>query len=160
MYQDTITLFNFYESEEAGALWYPTVISYTQLQIDTAANLRERGPESADSASLHIRYARDRETETAVISGIIIDDEAKTIVKPYMLPKKWTSAEDKETAVTFMKDKDFFYHGIWRGDAPIKDSEYGKKGFYDYMKRNEDEVFLITNVGKYNLLPHFEIGGK
>lgn len=160
MYQDTITLFNLYESEEAGALWYPTVISYTQLQIDTAANLRERGPESADSASLHIRYARDG--KNTIISGIISfeDNEAKNIVKPYTLPKKWACAEDKEAAVTFTKDKDFFYHGIWKGDAPIKDSEYGKKGFYDYMKRNEDEVFLITNVGKYNLLPHFEIGGK
>lgn len=160
MYQDTITVFNFYESEESGALWYPTVISHTQLQIDTAANLRERGPESADSASLHIVYNRDG-TDT-IIGGIIrlAEDGKETVSKPYMSPKKWLLAEDKSAAVTFAKDKDFFYHGAWDGSDLIADSAYGKKGFYDYMKRNEDEVFLISNIGKYNLLPHFEIGGK
>lgn len=160
MFRDTITIFNFYESETDGALWYPTVISSTHLQIDTAANLKERGPESADSARLTINYKR--EGELANISGIIkfTDDGMETGKKPYISPKKWVLMEDKSVAVTFLKDKDFFYHGSWQGNVPVIDAEHGKKGFYDYMRRNEDEVFLITNIGKYNLIPHFEIGGK
>lgn len=45
----------------------------------------------------------------------------------------------------------------------IADEDYQSRrdgGFYDYMNKNHDNVFLITNVGTYTLIPHFEIGGK
>lgn len=47
----------------------------------------------------------------------------------------------------------------------IADEDYesgiSSTGFYDFMNKNHDFVFLITNVGgPYTLIPHFEIGGK
>ena len=53
-------------------------------------------------------------------------------------------------------------HGEYTTD-PVKDSDYSDRvngGFYDYINKRYDYVFLITNVGgPYTLIPHFEIGG-
>lgn len=44
-------------------------------------------------------------------------------------------------------------------DGPIDDDDY-KSGFFNYMNKTHDEVFAITNVSKFNLLPHFEITAR
>lgn len=158
MYQDIITLFNFSESDKEY-LWYPTTISSVHLQIGVAARLRQMGPESADDARLHIRYKKC--SDQALIENILETLEEKTRIcsKPCIQPKEWARLKDKACALTFTEKKDFFYYGKWK-ESPVLDSSYGKKGFYDYMRKNEDGVFLITSVKKCNLIPHFEIGGK
>lgn len=162
LYNDTITLFNLYASKKEGDIWHPTIIACAHLQYNTAARLHDRGPETADSAILHIRYKKGGgEDIVQNVRPISIEGKAAT-AKPYASPKDWARLKDKEKAITFTKDKDFFYAGEWHGPAPIRDLDplYGKRGFFDYMKQNYDYVFLIANVGKYNLIPHFEIGGK
>ena len=41
----------------------------------------------------------------------------------------------------------------------IDDDDF-KGGFFNYMNKTYDEVFAITNVSKFNLIPHFEITAK
>ena len=44
-------------------------------------------------------------------------------------------------------------------DGPICDNDY-KSGFFNYMNKTYDNVFAITTVSKFNLIPHFEIAAK
>ena len=43
--------------------------------------------------------------------------------------------------------------------GPIADADY-RNGFYNYMNKHYDNVFAISTVSKFNLIPHFEIGAK
>lgn len=57
---------------------------------------------------------------------------------------------------------DIFLEGEYP-ETVIADEDYTSrtnKGFYDYLNKKMDNVFLITSVGSYTLIPHFEIGGK
>ncbi len=46
-------------------------------------------------------------------------------------------------------------------ETVIADEDYtsrtNKGFFYDYLNKKMDNVFLITSVGSYTLIPHFEI---
>lgn len=149
MYQDTITLFNRKPGERGqGDTWYPTVIKGVNLLIDRAAILEKYGPESKDSASLHIRYQM-RNGEIA----IVCDSET---VKPWMPPKEWDRTED---ALTFSTEGDFFCKGEWTGGI-VADTDYGPEGFYSHMNQTRDYVFTVSSVARYSAIPHFEIMGK
>ena len=83
--------------------------------------------------------------------------------KKYLEPKKWAKQINDTLGhtVTFASG-DFFIEGE-HDEKMIADEDYQSRrdgGFYDYMNKNHDNVFLITNVGTYTLIPHFEIGGK
>ena len=56
MYSKTITVFNKYVNQKDEIFWYPTVIRNVQLIVDKTANVAKTGLESADTASLHIRF--------------------------------------------------------------------------------------------------------
>ncbi len=149
MYNDTITLFNRYANRE-GDTWYPTVIKGVNLNIDRAAIIAKYGAQSADSVVLNIRYK--------------IDGENKMIAdKPWLPPKQWAELTNDELgdALTFSSGTlfDFFYVGEWPNTEPVIDTEYSS-GFYSYMNKEYDNVFAITSVGLYSVIPHFEILGK
>lgn len=137
MYEKTITLFN-RRRRNGTDTWYPTVISNVDLNVDAAAIRKAYGAESNDRAKLHIRYSDN------LVGG-----------KTYYLPKDW----DGE-GVTFHDGElfDFFWMGEWSGNSPIADEDY-TSGFYDYMRKNNDMVFAITSVARYDCIPHFEIMG-
>lgn len=149
MYDKTITLFNRYSSR-LGDTWYPTVIHNVQLIADKSAIIAQYGAESSDKALLHIRY--ETVDGTPVIAG-----------KPYKTPKEW----DRQTndllsqTLTFTDGQyfDFFMLDEYESEQPINDDAY-IDGFYNYINSNYDNVFAITSVGLYSLIPHFEITGK
>ena len=149
MYNDTITLFNRYANRD-GDTWYPTVIRNVNLNIDRAAVIEKYGAQSADSAFLSIRYKAD-------MSNKIIAE------KPYLPPKEWSELPNDElgSSITFTAGTlfDFFYVGEWLTTEPINDREY-REGFYAYMNAEYDNVFAITSIGIYSVIPHFEILGK
>lgn len=149
MYNDAITLFNRYSNRE-GDTWYPTVISGINLNIDRAAIIAKYGAQSADSAVLNVRYSfKDK-------NKIIAD-------KLWLAPKEWEEQpnDELENSLTFKGGVafDFFYVGEWQDTAPISDSDYNE-GFYTYMNTRYDNVFAVTSVGMYTVIPHFEILGK
>lgn len=145
MYQDTITLFNRKPGTAAtGDTWYPTVIKNVNLNIDRAAILAKYGPEAQDGAVLFVRYRKDN-------GDIMIAD------KPWMPPKEWDGTTD---SLTFSTAGDFFWWGEWDGGI-VSDADYGPDGFYGWMNRTRDFVFVVSAVGgPYTVIPKFEIMGK
>lgn len=149
MYNDTVTLFNRYESR-LGDMWYPTVLKNVNLNLDKASIQAKFGAESADNAVLNVRYQLN--------NGILFVGG-----KQYLLPKEW----DRQTndhlpdTITFTDGLkfDFFYVGEWDAASPIDDEAY-LDGFYDYMNAMYDYVFKITSVARYSVIPHFEIMGE
>lgn len=150
MYKATVTVFNKYEDQTGEIYWYPHVLSGVDLIIDKAANIAKTGLDSADTAKLHIKY---HSGVNAVMVGNL----------PWLPPKEWEQQPNDELSesITFASG-DFFMEGEYSAE-PIRDSDYTDRvngGFYDYINKRHDYVFLITNVGgPYTLIPHFEIGG-
>lgn len=158
MFDKTVTVFNKYVNQKDEIYWYPTVISGCQFVDDKAANVAKTGLENADEANLHIRYTYKMIADTGKkvyrknVSG-----------KVYLPPKEWKAqTNDKLAETVTFSDGDFFIEGECSEEI-IKDSDYATRvggGFYDYLNKKRDNVFLITSVGTYTLVPHFEIGGK
>lgn len=148
MFDKTITLFNRYEGED-GVTWYPHVIHNCQLIADKAANVEKSGISDADAARLIIES-----TETT--EGIFFDGVQ------YLKPKAWKASENPAETLTFQEKTDFFMEGEYSTE-PVIESDYmtlGQEGFYHYMNETHDDVFLITTVAMYSLIPHVEIGGN
>ena len=151
MYDKTVTVFNKYTDQTDNIYWYPHVLYDVDLIVDKAANVAKTGLDSADSANLHVRYR-------------IVDGKKMVGDKPYMEPKVWEKQpnDDLSNSITFASG-DFFMEGEYT-EEPAIDSDYENRvdgGFYDYMNKRHDNVFLITMVGgPYTLIPHFELGGK
>lgn len=150
MYDKTITVFNKYVNQKDEIFWYPTVIKGVQLIVDKSANIEKTGLDTADTATLHVLYRISSD-------GKVVSD------KKYLEPKKWAKQINDMLGhtVTFASG-DFFIEGEY-DERLISDEDYQSRrdgGFYDYMNKNHDNVFLITNVGTYTLIPHLEIGGK
>lgn len=150
MYNKTVTVFNKYTDQTGNIYWYPHVLSGVDLIIDKAANVAKTGLNSADTANLHVKY-------------MIQDGKKKIGDLPWFSPREWEKQtnDDLPKSITF-DSGDFFMEGEYATD-PVKDSDYADRvngGFYDYMNKRYDYVFMITNVGgPYTLIPHFEIGG-
>lgn len=149
MYDETITLFNRYHSN-AGDTWYPTVIRGVNLTIDKASIVARYGENNENSAALHIKYQRD------------IDNDISIAGKKYREPKVWADLlnDDLGGYITFKtgNEGDFFITGDY-GLEVIEDNAY-TNGFLSYCRKKYDNVFVLTSVGRYDLIPHFEILGK
>lgn len=148
MYQDTVTIFNHYESR-LGDMWYPTVIHGVNFQADKAAITAKYGFESNDKAVLGVHYER--------VGGQIFIDG-----KQYLPPKEWElQTNDKlSESVTFASGEngDFYMLGDFGSVEPVLDQDY-TDGFFNYMNDSYDFVFAITSVAQYSVIPHFEIMG-
>ncbi len=158
MYDDTVTLFNFYHSSLSD-MWYPSVLHSVHLNMDKATLAAKYGPESTDNASLHVKYQ--------------VRGGRKVIGNKIWLPPKEWDAQINDLlpgSLTFTDAPtntgdapDFFWFGEWPDEEPITDDDtaWGRSGFYDYMNRKYDYVFTITSVGgPYSVIPHFEILAK
>lgn len=168
MYNDTITLFNRYESR-LGGTWYPTVLPGVHLNMDKAAIVAKYGAQTQDSAALNIRYSIEElkpgEPQVKQIPWLA----GKKLVigrKIWLPPDEWDAQVNDllPSCVTFEAGNafDFFWFGEWKGEKVISDSDYETdEGFYGYMNRVNDYVFAISSVGgPYSVIPHFEIMGK
>ena len=150
MWDDTITVFNRYEASDGEILYYPTVINGVDLIVDNAAAQATTGLADADEARLHIPY-------TVQNGSIMVGG------KKWLPPIAWAGQvnDDLSTSVTFDEGNDFFMLGIYpQTEEPISSDDYSRTGFLDYLRLTYDDVYLIASVGKYDLIPHFEIGGR
>ena len=156
MYSDTVTIFNYYESSTA-AVWYPHILSGVHLETDRGQIIKKYGIDSTDKAELHIAYTEKDGQK------IITDAARKELI--WLPPKAWAKQVNDELAgsITFNPATDFFWKGEWTGESPVNDEDYADRlaeGFYAYMNRENDFVFLITTAGgPYTVIPHFEILG-
>jgi hypothetical protein len=134
-YNKTVTIWNCSASDDLmeSETWYPTVLHNVRLRETQGANVAASGIDEADSAILHVLTTN--------------------LVKPYKAPIEWSKSEDKTESFTLCQDKDFFVVGDVSDVVPTSE-------FLRYMKANYDGVYQITHVDKYDLIPHFEIGGR
>lgn len=147
MYNKTVTVFNLYRSKQLGtATWYPHVIKNCYFNADKGANIQKTGLENADTAKLHIKYRFKNGKK------MIGDLE-------YLDPKEWEKQTNDTylNAITFKSGDDFFVIGDY-ADGPVDGNSF-PEGFFQYMNARYDNVYRITTVGKYDIIPHFEIGG-
>lgn len=157
MHSDTVTIFNFYESNTA-AIWYPHVLSGVHLETDRGRIMKLYGPDSTDNAQLHIPFVdKDRKR-------VVVDASGKEL--PWLPPKEWRKQVNDllDDSITFNPTTDFFMAGAWDGKGPVDDADYTDRryeGFYAFMNAEKDFVYLISSVGgPYKVIPHFEILGK
>lgn len=151
MYKDTVTLFNRHTTKDRKIIWYPTVLRGVNLNVDKASIVAKYGSNSQDNAVLNVKYYSS-------------DDAVMVGDKKYLLPKEWKKQTEDAlvkplTFTTGKEEFDFFYEGVWESDIPIMDDDY-TGGFYSYMNNNYDNVFAITSVSKFSVIPHFEVVGK
>lgn len=153
MYQNTVTLFNKYEDSTGAVYWYPHVLTGVDLITDKAASIAATGLDNADEASLHVMYK-------------LVDGEIYIGDLPYLPPKEWENqlGDDLPNSITFCSG-DFFTEGEYETeDTVIADSDYATRvdgGFYDYLNKRRDSVYLITSASSpYTIIQHFEISGK
>lgn len=144
MYIDTVTLFNRF-SDAGKTFWRATVLRHVDFNSDRAKIRATYGEQSGDNAMLHIVYSGQNRVQNAL----------------FVLPKDYMKLTDTSGYITFQTGDrfDFFMNGVWNGDEVVADADY-TKGFFDYMKKNFDEVFAVTGYAKYSVIPHFEVTGK
>jgi hypothetical protein len=135
-YNKTITLYNLAVSDDVmeNETWYPTVLENVRLIEKMGHNSSKNGNSEANTARLHI----------------MLDD---SLDKPFMKPREWARELNKDNYFTACQEHDFFVIG----DTSIEDCE--TPDFFNYMKKNYDGVYRITDVGIFDLIPHLEIGG-
>lgn len=159
MYNDHVTVFNFYESPTTGEItWYPHVLQMCNLIVDRGAALKQYGPNSTDAAQLHIKWYNDAESPDS--EDIKILENSGAFVT-YVGPTDWKKQTNDmlPKTITF-SDKDFFMRGKWTGPSEVSEDDY-RNGFYQYMNSNRDDVYKISSVGgPYPAIQHFEILGK
>ena len=144
MYHNTITLFNFHK--QTGK-WYPSVISGVDLVSHKASTNTREGVNNNDVVDVIIRCTKDRVVSTS--SG----------VKSYTGVKAYARCDTPAAYITFAPEVDFIYEGVWADLDPIDDSDY-ESGLYHELNNEYDGVYLISSAAFYDLLPHFEIGGR
>jgi hypothetical protein len=139
-------LFNFHE---ATGKWYPNEFHNVSL---TAANANaptpDAGMKSADAVEIIIRTAADKSNTE---NGVTVR---------YVEPKQYAALESPVGYFTFKPEQDFFYVGACAAGAYSEDDYEDDNGFYHFMNKSYDGVYLIQSATFYSLIPHFEIGGR
>lgn len=138
MYEKTITLFNHYVSGDTHT-WYATMLENVDLIADKSVIVSRLGAESKDRAVLHIKCNGDD------VQG-----------HQYLDSKAWQ--QSPTAGITFQSgnDFDFVIIGAWNGTSPVSDSAY-ENGFYNHVNATSDNVFAVSSVSRYTVIPHFEI---
>lgn len=137
-YNKTITVYNKTSDGLMGTeTWYATVLKNVRLLVAKGANISKSGIESADAASLFVK------------PGLLQKD-----CKGYLPAKEWhrMPAKCKNFFYTFTSGEDFFVEG------DTSQEEYMEE-FFTYMEGKYDNCFKVTNVDRYDLIPHLEVGG-
>ena len=137
-YNKTITVYN----KTSGGLmgtetWYATVLKNVRLLVAKGANISKSGTENADAASLFVKPELSQED-----------------CKGYLPAKEWQRMPDKckNFFYTFTSGADFFVESDTSQEAYTED-------FFAYMEEKYDNCFKVTNVDRYDLIPHLEVGG-
>lgn len=164
LYKQTITLFNRVKGKYGeDVLWYPTIIEGVHLIVDKSASWNNYGGQANDNTRLHVRY-KPSDGQILIRCKNLADDTA-SLYKPWYEPKAWRRLQNPEQAITFgfgnAEDFDFFIEGAFpEFSEPISDATFERNGFYNHMNSYYDNVFAITSVGKFNLIPHFELTAR
>lgn len=140
-YNKTVTIWNkdvdgIWEKES----WLPTVIENVRLLVSRGNNIQNSGNAAADSARLHI------------------SDEISVPAKPYLPRTEWEKLplEEKSRYFTLGSENDSFFV---EGNTSLLEAA-AQDNFFAYVKANYPNCFKISNVDRFEIIPHFEVWGK
>ncbi len=144
MYDKSITLFCF--NKEQGK-WYPYVLNDVDFGANKGVNTSATGDTDSDRIIVLVKSDKRKKiiTESEIIS--------------YLPPKEYQKTLKPQKHFTFTPGKDFICDGIYEDLSAVTDDEY-ESGFYHYMNKIRDGVYLITSADFFSLLPHFELEAK
>lgn len=137
-YNKAVTVYNKTSDDLMGTeTWYPAVLKNVRLLAAKGTKVSKSGMDSTDKASLYVKPE-------------LLQKGAKT----YLPAKEWQRLPDKCKAYffTFTPGEDFFVEGDTSQEEPGEE-------FFAYMKEKYDNCFKVTDVDRYELLPHLEVGG-
>ena len=146
LHQETITLFNHHPKTDK---WYSAVLTGVHLELSRGA---------APSVNAGIVKGDDILAILPVSTGKTITDPDGETVMQYVRPKEYDALDNPAGRFTFHPERDFFVVGN-QATEPVDDDDYDD-GFYHAMNESLDEVYMVTSASYFNLLPHFEIGGR
>ena len=143
-----LTVFNRYDAAADDVRYYATIIHGATLQVDKAAAISTSGLKDADSMWCSIPYANMG--DHIEINGI-----------PHLSPKEWAAqtGDEMEQSITFDEGRDILMDGEWDGPKVVNEADYSRVGFLGYLRNRYDGVYLINSASRYDLIPHFELGG-
>ena len=144
MYNKTITLFNYHK---ATGNWFLSVIPNVSFINSDSSAASKDGLNNTGILRLSIHSTKDKQVHT--LDGL----------KSYTGTKSYAKSETPSRVLTFAPETDFIYDGVWSDLSPISDDEYDS-GLYHEMNNSYDGVYLVQSVTFYELIPHFEIGGR
>lgn len=164
LYAQTITLFNRKPGQKGDdTVWIPTVIEGVHLIINRASSWDSRGGRAQDNATLNIRYQKS--DSDVLVKCKDAFGQGADFYKKWYEPKAWKKLASPDNVITFSfgdnEDFDFFVEGTHAEFGPaIKDSDFQRKSFYWYMNNEYDNVFAISSVSRFSLIPHFTISAR
>lgn len=143
-----LTVFNRYDAAADDVRYYATIIHGATLQVDKAAAISTSGLKDADSMWCSIPYANMG--DHIEINGI-----------PHLSPREWAAqtGDEMEQSITFDEGRDILMDGEWDGPKVVNEADYSRVGFLGYLRNRYDGVYLINSASRYDLIPHFELGG-
>ena len=120
--------------------WFPTVLNNVRLLVSRGNNVMKSGLETADSVRLHI------------LDGVSIADGLKT----YVSRIEFDALDDsgRQNHWTLDSDNNTFFV---EGDVS---SEVVYDNFFELMKKKYNNCYRVSNVDRFELIPHWEVWGK
>lgn len=134
VFDTTVTIYNFYDGK-----YYPTIIENVEFQYTKAS--------SYNGAAINID------------DTVVLNIHLEGLDKPYRKPKSWNGDTGSFTIDPNGK-KDFFAVGGYGTEIIDDEADEYSSGFYKYMRKKYDDVYLINSVAEFKLIPHIEVGGK
>lgn len=138
-YNKSVTIWNKYvDGLMQEEHWVCTVIENVRILVSKGNNIQKSGNSAADSVRLHIK------------------DSTSKPHKPFLAKQEWDKLvlSEKEDYFTLDDEGSFFVEGDASSENP------NRTGFFEYMKRNHTNCFRISNVDRFDAIPHWEVWGK
>ena len=145
MFDQTITLFNYKESDHS---WHTSVFDGVNVVEAQGKTATKHGDNNSDNVEILLNC---KPSKTAT------DSEGNKL--QYVAPKTYAAQEDVTGYFTLTPECDFIMIGDHGEDDPVDDDDYDE-GLYHAMNDECDGVYMITGATWFGLLPHFEIGGR
>lgn len=144
MFDRTVTLYNYRKSEH---MWYATVVRNCSLTMTDSLSLSTSGAGNSSSANIVFHCDKDKNLSHVYAPTKVV------------LPKAYQNLPSAAGYATFTPESDFMVVDYEAEESSVDDLEYDS-GFYHYMNDKYDNVYMITDYAFFNLLPHFNVGGR
>lgn len=139
-----VTFFHRIDKSDGTEEWYAHVVGGCYVTASDEAAQGLTGLRDADRVTVSVPF--EYQSSKLMVGGLEYKD--------------WRTydAQAVKSGITFREGKDAFVVGALYSINPMAYSE-GRESFLDWLRKSH-EVYTLTAVKQYGLIPHFEIGGR